>query len=173
MGKNMRTASFLKKKTVIRSFLILFFGLTMLGPIPGFAAKPTLTNTDDLISIEVDVDICLTGYSFCSDLGLINPAQAFNDSPILLAIQISTPFGVPLSGLVDTDFRINTVRSINGAVMQLPACATCFVDRGNGIYTIALRQAGTWGFAGTYMGQLEVDVTAAKTLYRLVSFEIP
>jgi hypothetical protein len=126
------------------------------------------------VNVVVDVDACVSGYSFCGQTGANGMPAAGNTIPVLLMIQLIGPTLAPVTGLTATDFRVDHVISPSGAGVVLPSlvtCPACFADLGDGVYRYVVQPNGTWT-TGTYIGQLQITV-AGRTLRALVPIDVP
>jgi len=152
--------------------ILFLFGL-LSWPLQVQAAPKVVTG--EIINVIVDEDACLSGYSFCMELGTTNlEAQAGNDAAVLLVMQLIKPNGQPLTGLVFTDFFVDQEITPSGAGVILPdsiACPTCFFDHGDGVYRLVMQpQFGNWR-AGSYILQLRV-VFVGATVHKLFSVDV-
>jgi hypothetical protein len=121
------------------------------------SAAPGAATFGATLTVQVDHSYCRTGGVQC-----FIPGQApsdLNRNPVRLGIQVLNG-GVPVLGLTDANIDvINPFVPAGGSAISQIACASCFQNAGNGIYTIFVAPAvgQTWK-PGSYFAQVRVNV---------------
>ena len=134
------------------------------------SAAPSAVVTAEMISIQVDEEVCEAQPSLCTDTGSTGGAAANNTNVVMLIVQVIGPNSVPITGLASTDFALRQSYVANDVTFA--SCNSCFAEFGDGLYQLVVEP--DFGFnwvAGTYHIQLQID--AGRTLYSLFKIEIP
>ncbi|HMV70082.1 MAG TPA: hypothetical protein PKA64_24795 [Myxococcota bacterium] len=147
-------------------------GLTLAAPSAFADELTTTTITGSIVSVVVDGDACASPYSFCSDTGSTGAPGAGNGNAVALIIQVIGPNLTPVTGLGAGAFRIVHILSPTGAGVVAPGCASCFSDRGNGVYRYVVQPNGGAWQTGTYVGQLQVTA-GGRTINTLLPIDVP
>jgi len=131
------------------------------------------------VDAAVDTTACATVAVQCSGAGhSYAVASSSNHNPIALRVTVAKKNGLPMTGLMATDFVFsNGIVPAGGGSAVKCSVASCggstFADAGNGLYQIYLDRAaaGNWKQGG-YAASLQVsDGTNNGTA--LVTFTIP
>lgn len=121
------------------------------------SAAPAAATFGATLTVQVDHSYCLTGGVQC-----FIPGQApadFNRNPVRLGIQVLNG-GAPVLGLTDAHIDVvNPFVPAGGSAISQIACASCFQNAGNGVYTIFVAPGlgQTWK-PGSYFVQVRVNV---------------
>lgn len=133
------------------------------------------------IEARVDTEVCASGAVQCTVPGTGHTAEAAtsaNHNPIRMFVEVVKKSGVPLAGLVITDFTfVNTLVPAGGGAAGICSEANCTVSRfqtaPNGLYSIFLDRipAGNWK-TGTYAATITV-ISGLNQGTAIVTFTIP
>lgn len=146
----------------------IVFAAAILMSATGAFAIPNVT-------VRVDHEYCATGGVQCSGTGL-TPGVAVantNRNPVRVAIQVMEA-GAPVTTVTDPSITIvSPLFPAGGSAVMKYACTSCFLNVGNGIYTIFLNPIGTGNWkSGSYFVQVLVT-TASGTARELIRIDIP
>lgn len=154
---------------------VMMIALAIFATAAAVGATAQSTGRNQM-TVEVDVAPCVEAYSFCTELGTAGvPAAVGNHGPVLLMIQAIGRDGVPITGLADTAFSILHKVSPQGSGPTKATCASCFVDHGDGVYSLVVHRtaaANPW-LDGIYYTQLSVTIDPQRIFRALVPIEIP